>query len=111
MKTIYSLAVICVIALAQTSLDAMVVSPEERAEFKEWSVEKGFLRLLGADTSFELVECVRDTIDLHGILSTSEKQHINESVDSIKECIESGDKGYDFKFSIHTFNINADLLH
>lgn len=111
MKTIYSLAVICVIALAQTSLDAMVISPEERAEFEEWSIEKGLLRFLGADKSFELVECVRNTIELHGILSTPEKQHINLIVDGIKECFKSADIKYDLKFSIYTFNINADLSH
>lgn len=91
MKTICSLAVICVIALAQTSLDATVIPPNERPEFRKWILAEELVRLLGADESFELIECVIETIDQYAILSDSEESILNHILNKIRECIESAD--------------------
>lgn len=91
MKTIYSLAVICVFALAQTTLDAKDVSP-----FELWSIEAQFVRVVGASSTLNAVKCIVYTIDQHVPLLITEKALISVAVDKIETCIKSGDREYDF---------------
>lgn len=100
MKTFCSLAIVCVIAMAQTSF-GLVISPNERPEFEKWSVVTDLISLIGADRSLEIASCVTDSIDRHGILTGFDEKIINDALDKYAKCIEPGNMGLSFVFSIY----------
>lgn len=103
MKT--SLAIVCVISLAQISF-GWVASPSERAKFEEWSLVTQYVDIIGAPATLEVATCVRDTIAENGALHGFNEKIINELLGEIATLIASGNMGYDIVFS--NLYINSD---